>query len=165
MSCVYDEYRGFESLSLRKLQLFSVRIIALILTKWGFMAQNILVEAALNARKRAYAPYSSFHVGAALETSDGKIYEGCNVENASYSLTQCAERTALFTAVAAGERHFKHLAIASKSGVSPCGACRQVIWELCGDIPITIVDEQGNTELTSSSKLLPAAFNKQNLII
>lgn len=128
------------------------------------MNQKLLIEAAQQARKRAYAKYSNFHVGAAVETSDGKIYQGCNIENASYSLTICAERTALFTAIAAGERHFTHLVVATENGVSPCGACRQVIWELCGDIPITIVDETGNARVTSSSELLPEAFDEQDLI-
>ena len=126
--------------------------------------QNKLIEAAQDVRKRAYAKYSNFKVGAAVETADGKIYHGCNVENASYSLTQCAERTALYTAVAAGESEFVHLVVATENGVSPCGACRQVIWELCGDIPITIVDEQGNIKKTTSSELLPAAFDERDLI-
>jgi len=127
------------------------------------MTQNNLIEIAQQARKRAYAKYSNFHVGAAVETTDGKVYQGCNIENASYSLTQCAERTALFTAIAAGERHFKHLVVATENGVSPCGACRQVIWELCGDIPITIVDDHGKETLTSSRELLPAAFDEHDL--
>jgi len=128
------------------------------------MTQNHLIEVAQEARKRAYAKYSNFHVGAAIETNDGTVYGGCNIENASYSLTQCAERTALFTAIAAGARHFKHLVVATENGVSPCGACRQVIWELCGDIPITIVDGQGHTTLTSSKELLPAAFDEKDLV-
>ena len=82
------------------------------------MTRNNLIEIAQQARKRAYAKYSNFHVGAAVETTDGKVYSGCNIENASYSLTQCAERTALFTAVAAGERHFSHLVVATENGVS-----------------------------------------------
>ncbi|NQV51055.1 MAG: cytidine deaminase, partial [Candidatus Marinimicrobia bacterium] len=85
-------------------------------------------------------------------------------ENASYSLTICAERTALFSAIAAGEREFSHLVVATENGVSPCGACRQVIWELCGDIPITIVNESGETQETRSSELLPYAFSQQDLI-
>ncbi len=127
------------------------------------MTQKALIKAAQDARGRAYAKYSNFQVGAAVETIAGKVYQGCNIENASYSLTQCAERTALFTAVAAGEREFRHLVVATENGVSPCGACRQVIWELCGDIPITIVDEQGNIKETSSAELLPAAFSEQDL--
>lgn len=122
-----------------------------------------LIEAARDAQKRAYAEYSKFYVGAAVETSKGKIYQGCNVENASFSLTVCAERTALFSAIAAGEREFKHLVVATDEGVSPCGACRQVIWELCGDIPITLVDASGAVTETSSSELLPHAFGQDDL--
>ena len=122
-----------------------------------------LIEAATNARKNAYAIYSNFHVGAAVETSSGKIFQGCNVENASYGLTICAERTALVSAIAAGENTFTHLVVATENGVSPCGACRQVIWELCGDIPITLVDETGDCQETSASKLLPHAFGQQDL--
>lgn len=127
------------------------------------MNQKKIIEAALDARSRAYAKYSNFKVGAAVSTKEGKIYQGCNIENASYSLTLCAERTALFTAIAAGERDFTHLVVATKHGVSPCGACRQVIWELCGDIPITIVNTEGQTTETRSSELLPAAFDEREL--
>jgi len=122
-----------------------------------------LIEAARNARKNAYAVYSNFQVGAAVETANGKIFQGCNVENASYGLTICAERTALASAIAAGEKNFTHLVVATENGVSPCGACRQVIWELCGDIPITLVDESGACQATSSAELLPHAFGQQDL--
>ncbi|MBT4034044.1 MAG: cytidine deaminase [Candidatus Marinimicrobia bacterium] len=125
--------------------------------------QSKLIKVAQDARRKAYAPYSKFYVGAALETSNGKIYPGCNVENASYSLTICAERTALFSAFAAGEKDFTHLVVATENGVSPCGACRQVIWELCGEIPITLVNETGVCTETSSSELLPQAFGQQDL--
>ncbi|MBT3254698.1 MAG: cytidine deaminase [Candidatus Marinimicrobia bacterium] len=125
--------------------------------------QSKLIQVSLDARKKAYAPYSKFYVGAALETSSGMIYPGCNVENASFSLTICAERTALFSAIAAGEKDFTHLVVATENGVSPCGACRQVIWELCGEIPITLVDETGVRTETSSSELLPQAFGQQDL--
>ena len=127
------------------------------------MNKKQLIDAAQDARAKAYAKYSNFKVGAALTTIDGEVYTGCNIENASYSLTICAERTALFTAVAAGARKFSHLVVATENGVSPCGACRQVIWELCGDIPITIVDEAGNTTETRSSDLLPLAFDERDL--
>jgi len=127
------------------------------------MSQDKLIAAAWDARQRAYAKYSNFKVGAAVETRAGLIYQGCNIENASYSLTQCAERTALFTAVTAGERHFKHLVVATENGVSPCGACRQVIWELCGDIPVTIVDQAGHIRETRSAELLPGAFGAADL--
>lgn len=127
------------------------------------MSKNDLIRAAQDAQKQAYAVYSNFCVGAAVRAANGKIYQGCNVENASFGLTVCAERTALFTAIAAGEREFSELAVVSAPGVSPCGACRQVIWELCGDIPITLVDADGNTRETSSARLLPDAFGKEGL--
>lgn len=127
------------------------------------MSRKELIHAAQDAQKQAYAAYSNFHVGAAVRTVDGKIYQGCNVENASFGLTVCAERTALFTAIAAGERDFSEMAVISGPGVTPCGACRQVIWELCGDIPIILVDSEGNTKETSSSALLPEAFGKEGL--
>lgn len=125
--------------------------------------QSKLIDAARNARKNAYAIYSDFHVGAAVETSSGKIFQGCNVENASYGLTICAERTALVSAIAAGEKAFTHLVVATENGISPCGACRQVIWELCGDIPITLVDETGACQKTSALELLPHAFDQKDL--
>jgi len=127
------------------------------------MTQNDLIKAALDVRQKAYAKYSNFYVGAAVETKSGQMFTGCNVENASYSLTLCAERNALTSAIAAGETEFSHLVVASEKGVSPCGACRQVIWELCGDIPITIVDEVGQTRETSSRALLPEAFGENDL--
>ena len=129
------------------------------------MIEKKLIDAAQHAQKQAYAKYSNFQVGAAVETKDGKIYEGCNIENASFSLTICAERTALFSAIAAGERNFSQLVVATDNGISPFGAGRQVIWELCGDIPIIIVDKDGNTKETSASALLPSAFNEKDLKI
>ena len=127
------------------------------------MTPKDLLQVAQDARKKAYAPYSKFYVGAALLTSSSKVFDGCNVENASYGLSNCAERTALFTAIAAGEHEFEHLVVATENGVSPCGACRQVIWELCGDIPVTIIDESGNKTETRSSELLPFAFDQADL--
>lgn len=127
------------------------------------MNKDDLLKAALDVRLKAYARYSNFLVGAAVQTASGKIFTGCNVENASFSLTLCAERNALSTAIAAGEHHFTHLVVASEKGVSPCGACRQVIWELCGDIPVTIIDTQGNLRETSSRELLPDAFDQHDL--
>jgi len=127
------------------------------------MNQEKLLAAAWEARDNAYAAYSHFKVGAAVETTDGRIYKGCNVENASYGLTQCAERTALFAAVADGARKFKQLVVVTENGVSPCGACRQVIWELCGDIPVILADQDGHIRETRSSQLLPQAFGANDL--
>lgn len=124
---------------------------------------NELIQAAQMVRERAYAPYSKFHVGASVVTADGTIYTGCNVENASYGLTVCAERNAVAAAIAAGEQKFELLVVASEKGVPPCGACRQVILELCGNIPVILVDREGNTTRTTSRDLLPGAFNQEML--
>ena len=121
------------------------------------------LQAAMSARSRAHAPHSDYSVGAAIETEDGSIIVGCNVESASYGLTICAERVAVTAAIAQGHRSFKRLAVASRNKASLCGACRQVIWELCGDIPITLVDESGNETLTSAGALLPEPFDNLTL--
>ncbi|MHC1479968.1 cytidine deaminase [Frateuria aurantia] len=122
-----------------------------------------LLEHARQARLRAYAPYSQFLVGAAVETHDGRVFEGCNVENASYGLCNCAERTALFTAIAAGCRpgDFAALAVIGDCGgpISPCGACRQVIVELCGaEMPVVLANLQQARAETTVAALLPGAF-------
>uniref|UniRef100_A0A7C2K2R9 Cytidine deaminase n=1 Tax=Schlesneria paludicola TaxID=360056 RepID=A0A7C2K2R9_9PLAN len=120
-----------------------------------------LVEAAIAARQRAYAPYSQFQVGAALLTDDGEIFLGCNVENVSYGLTICAERVAVGTAVAAGRQSFQAIAIASSNGCTPCGACRQVLVEFRPDLPILLVNVEsgGAVVKTSLAKLLPGQFD------
>src|SRR5436190_1981366 len=100
--------------------------------------RDALVQAAIDVREGAYARYSSFLVGAAVLAGDGKIYTGCNVENSSYGLTICAERAAVFAAVAAGQRRFEFLAIATSGGGSPCGACRQVLAEFAPGLPILL---------------------------
>jgi len=123
-----------------------------------------LISAAKEVRKNAHAIYSNYSVGAAILTSDDIIITGCNVESSSYGLTCCAERTALFSAVSKGYKKFKALAVITKDGGTPCGACRQVIWDLCGDIPVYIADEHGNTEETTSKDLLPNAFDDRSLI-
>ncbi len=122
-----------------------------------------LIEAATVSRLNAYAPYSRFQVGAAVLTRDGRIFGGCNVENASYGLCHCAERTALMSAVAAGCRRgdFAGLAVIGDTAgpISPCGACRQVIHELGGrDLPVVLTNLQGAVERTTASALLPGAF-------
>jgi len=122
-----------------------------------------LIQEARQARERAYAPYSRFLVGAALKTKDGTVFRGCNVENASYGLCNCAERTAFFSAMAAGYRpgQFEVLAVVADTAqaVAPCGACRQVMIEL-GSPTLTVVlsNLKGDVEVTSAAALLPAAF-------
>jgi cytidine deaminase len=122
--------------------------------------QQALISAALGARKQAHAPYSNFYVGAALLTASGKIITGCNVENASYGLTICAERVAIGTAVAAGEGEFVAMAVATAGGHSPCGACRQVIVEFAPELPILLVDADDPAKVheTDMKTLLPGRF-------
>lgn len=126
--------------------------------------QNDLIEAAVNVRKQAYAPYSKFRVGAAVLCEDGTIVSGVNMESSSYGLSVCAERNTLAAALAQGKRKFKAMAIASKGAVTPCGACRQVINDICGDIDIFLADESGKVrEVTKTRELLPEAFGDKDL--
>ncbi len=123
-----------------------------------------LVQAAISARNHAYAPHSHFYVGAAVLLHDGRIIEGCNVENASFSLTQCAERVAVTTAVVAGYRNFHAIAIASVGGAMPCGACRQVLAEFGMDVFVYTVDViDGEQKMRRLSELLPDAFSNTDL--
>ncbi|MBX3295984.1 MAG: cytidine deaminase [Acidobacteria bacterium] len=124
-----------------------------------------LLAAARECRERAFAPYSGFKVGAAVETEDGTIFAGCNVESASYGLTMCAERVAIFTAVAAGRKRIKRISVVAESDelTAPCGACRQVIWEFGGDIPVLIVNTNGESVERQMSELLPMAFDSSFL--
>jgi cytidine deaminase len=120
-----------------------------------------LLAAALAARKNAHAPYSHFLVGAALEDSAGRIHTGCNVENATYGLTVCAERVAVFKAVSEGVHKFARIAVAADTETltPPCGACRQILWEFCGDIEVTLVNLHGKTETIRMKELFPRAFD------
>ena len=122
-----------------------------------------LINIAIKMRINAYAPHSNYKVGAAVETANGKIIGGCNVESSSYGLTCCAERTALYRAIAEGHKFFKSLAVSSNNGAMPCGACRQVIWDLCGNIPIYICDKNSVLKKINSSELLPDAFDNSFL--
>ena len=127
------------------------------------MNRDELIELAIQARKKAYTPYSHYKVGAALLGKSGKVYLGCNVENASYGLTCCAERTAVFKAVSEGETEFEAIAVVTKNGGSPCGACRQVLSEFAPDLVVYIADKSSNIKETSIKKLLPAAFGPKHL--
>ncbi len=122
-----------------------------------------LIDAALAARAGAYARYSNFAVGAAILASDGHIFTGANVENASYGLTICAERVAVHTAIAAGHRGFRALAVATAGGLTPCGACRQVLAEFCDDLLILLVDIERGSAVREShlASLLPDCFRLQ----
>ena len=122
-----------------------------------------LVGWALQARQRAYAPYSRYLVGAAVLTADGEVILGCNVENASYPATICAERVALTSAVASGHTSFVALAVATVDGGTPCGICRQVMAELGPDMVVHMADERGNYRTASVKELLPDSFSSENL--
>ena len=123
-----------------------------------------LIALAANAREKAYAPYSEYAVGAALLAKSGKVYTGCNVENASYSLTICAERSALFRAVSEGEREFEAIAVVSSNGGMPCGACRQVLAEFGLDTRVLIATPDQLLRESAVSDLLPGAFRPQDLL-
>jgi cytidine deaminase len=122
-----------------------------------------LIASATAARELAYAPYSSFKVGAALLGKSGQVYRGCNVENAAYGPSICAERTAIFKAVSEGEREFEAMAIVTENGVFPCGTCRQVMLEFAPDMTVIIADTRGNTRLATARSLLPDGFTPDQL--
>jgi cytidine deaminase len=120
-----------------------------------------LVDAALAARANAFAPFSKFQVGAAIEDADGRIHTGCNVENATYGLTICAERVAVFKAISEGVRSFRRVAVAADTDVltPPCGACRQILWEFCGDVEIVLANPRGKSESYQLKELFPKPFD------
>jgi cytidine deaminase len=122
-----------------------------------------LIQQALAARTRAYTPYSGYQVGAAVLTEAGEVVLGCNVENAAYPATICAERVALTAAVAQGKRHFTAIAVATRNGGSPCGTCRQVMMELGPDMTVYIADESGAYRTTTVRDLLPDGFDHDKL--
>lgn len=130
------------------------------------MIKKQLVEEAKKARTYAYVPYSNFAVGAALLTEDGKVYRGCNIENAAYGMANCAERTALFKAISEGDKNFSMIAVIADSDrpVPPCGACRQVMAELCpSDMKVILTNLKGETLETTVGELLPGAFNAEDM--
>jgi cytidine deaminase len=122
---------------------------------------DLLQAAALAARENAHAPYSKFRVGAALEDAGGRVHTGCNIENSTYGLTLCAERVAVFKAISEGAREFRRIAIAADTETltPPCGACRQILWEFCGDIEIVLVNPRGKSETLRLKELFPRAFD------
>ena len=127
-------------------------------------ARQTLIERALAVRQWAYAPYSHYHVGAALLADSGKIYDGVNVENAAYGSSICAERAALVKAVSEGERQFEAMAVVTNNGGSPCGACRQMLAEFGLDLKILLIDGEGKVlHETTLGELLPEAFTPDSL--
>lgn len=125
--------------------------------------RTTLIQAAIEIREQAYVPYSNYPVGAALLVEDGSIVTGVNVENASYGLTICAERTAVTRAVTIGHRKIMAVAVATDNAGSPCGACRQVLTEFAGDVPVYLVDASGNGRDTTLYTLLPDHFGPEHL--
>lgn len=126
-----------------------------------------LVSEATHMLDRAYVPYSKFPVGAALLTKDGEVYGGCNIENASYGLSNCAERTAIFKAVSEGVTSFDYLVVTGNTEhpISPCGACRQVLAEFCeADMPVLLTNKKGNIKETTVAGLLPGAFQSGDMV-
>jgi cytidine deaminase len=126
---------------------------------------DALILAAKQARENAHAPFSDFRVGAAVRANSGRVYTGCNIENASYGLTCCAERVAIFKALSEGERGFEAIAVVTETDnlTPPCGACRQIIWEFCGDVPVILANLNGKIERESAGKLLPRPFDSSFL--
>ena len=127
------------------------------------MSDNELIQKAIEMRSKALATYSNYKVGAAILTESGRIFGGCNIENSSYSLTICAERVALFKAVSEGETKFKALSVSTNNAGMPCGACRQVIWDICGNISILICNNNKLITKTESIRLLPMPFDNKKL--
>lgn len=124
-----------------------------------------LIEAARAARERSISPFSNFRVGAAIETKDGKVFTGCNIESASFGLTACAERVAIWKALSEGERHFKRVVVVADTEqlTPPCGTCRQIIWEFCRDATVTLANLRGDVETDEVRDLLPRAFDARFL--
>lgn len=126
--------------------------------QWDYLLQQAVV-----AMDNAYTPYSNYKVGAALMTTDGKIYKGCNIENAAYTPSVCAERTAVFKAVSEGEREFTAIAVATVNGGPPCGVCRQVLREFAPNLTVIVGDVEGNCQVLTLPDLLPHSFGPENL--
>jgi cytidine deaminase len=120
-----------------------------------------LIPAALAARENAHAPFSNFKVGAAVEDETGRVFTGCNIENATFGLTLCAERIAIFKAISEGSRKFRRIAVVADTSklTPPCGACRQILWEFCGDIEIVLANLSGAAETLRLATLFPRAFD------
>lgn len=129
------------------------------------MSPEKLIARAVEARENACADYSHYKVGAALVAASGKIYSGCNIENSTYGLTVCAERVALWKALSEGERKFTQIAVvtSSESPASPCGACRQLLWEYCGDIEIILANLQGRRKTLRLAEIFPRPFDQTSL--
>jgi len=127
--------------------------------------RETLIAAARAARENALAPYSNFRVGAAVRSGSGRIFAGCNIENSSYGLTVCAERVAIWKALSEGERVFSAIAVVTDADAltPPCGACRQILWEFCGDAEVVLANLKGQVEVHRMSELFPRPFDASHL--
>ena len=134
------------------------------MTKLTDEERRLLIDLAREARRRAYAPYSNYQVGAVLRTRSGRIFTGCNIENAAYPTSMCAERTAIFKAISEGEKEFDVIAVVTPNGGMPCGSCRQVMAEFGLDTRVLVADAEGRLVMeTTVDGLLPGAFTPQDL--
>ena len=126
---------------------------------------DLLLRAAIDVRERARASFSGFKVGAAIQDEEGRLYTGCNIENASYGLTLCAERVAIFKAVSEGAGRLIRIVVVTDTErlTPPCGACRQILWEFCGDVELTMANLTGKTETVTMKDLFPRPFDVSNL--
>lgn len=129
-------------------------------------SSDSLIAAALRAREHAHAPFSRFKVGAAILASDGRIFTGCNVENATYGLTICAERVAVFKAISEGATKFDHIAVVAETDslTPPCGACRQILWEFCGEAELTLANTAGHSESMTVKDIFPRPFDASFIV-
>ncbi len=129
------------------------------------ISEQAIIEAAIQARNCALARYSNFCVGTALEAEDGRVYTGCNIESAAYELTMCAERVTIWKALSEGARKFRRIVVVADTErlTPPCGACRQLIWEFCGDIPVVLANLRGDTKTLQIRDLLPRPFDAKFL--
>jgi cytidine deaminase len=131
----------------------------------SFISEDELIDKAIAARERAVAPYSDFRVGAAAETDDGRVFQGCNIESSSFGLTVCAERVAIWKALSEGYRHFTRIVVVADTDVltPPCGTCRQIIWEFCRDAEVIFANLHGKSEVFRPEELLPRGFDSKFL--
>lgn len=160
----YDHIEEEDKVKMRKKEEEILASVGLRRDEACLPSDEVLLRLAREAKKRSYSPYSGFSVGAALLTEDGRIYQGCNIENASYGVGICAERTAVFKAVSEGARSFLAIAIAADTIAWPCGACRQVLNEFAPDIRVLVTDAAGHTDEMNLRELLPNSFGPEKLL-
>ena len=160
----YDHIEENDKIKMRRKEEEILASVGLFRNESVEQSDNVILRLAREAQKHSYSPYSGFSVGAALLAEDGRIFQGCNIENASYGVGICAERTAVFKAVSEGARSFKAIAIAADTIAWPCGACRQVLNEFAPDIRVLVTDAAGNVDEKNLRDLLPNSFGPEKLL-